>query len=71
MITQSEEKTDAPDKQGSGDPVSVFRFDAKPGREDAIEKAKAAAKRLKTLRHPNILTFVDSQEVCSPSHSVT
>jgi hypothetical protein len=25
-----------------------------------MDKAKSAAKRLKTLRHPSILTFVDS-----------
>lgn len=54
--------------------MSVFRFDVKPGREDQLERAKSAAKKLKTLRHPNILTFVDSLEtdrcVCVVTESV-
>lgn len=44
--------------------MSIFRHEMKPGKEDLFEKAKSAAKRLRTLRHPNILTFVDSMEVC-------
>jgi hypothetical protein len=35
----------------------------KPTGENYIEKAKIAAKKLKTLRHPSILTYVDSLEV--------
>lgn len=50
--------------QGSSEPVSVFILDAKTsGNDTQIELAKAALKRLKTLRHPNILTYIDSLEV--------
>lgn len=43
--------------------VSIFRYEVKPNGENHIEKAKNAVKRLKTLRHPSILTYVDSLEV--------
>ncbi|XP_046462437.1 N-terminal kinase-like protein [Daphnia pulex] len=50
-------------KKGSSEPVSVFILDAKTsGNDTQIELAKAALKRLKTLRHPNILTYIDSLE---------
>ncbi|KAI9559706.1 hypothetical protein GHT06_013711 [Daphnia sinensis] len=50
-------------KKGTGEPVSVFILDAKTnGSDTQIELAKSALKRLKTLRHPNILTYVDSLE---------
>ena len=51
-------------QQGSTEPVSIFILDVKTsGSDTQIELAKAALKRLKTLRHPNILTYVDSLEV--------
>lgn len=31
--------------------------------DNQLELAKLAIKRLKTLRHPNILTYIDSLEV--------
>jgi SCY1-like protein 1 len=43
--------------------VSIFRYESKPSGESHIDKAKNAVKRLKTLRHPSILTYVDSLEV--------
>lgn len=49
-------------KKGSGEAVSVFAFDIKASSDLQVQTAKAAAKRLKTLRHPNILTFLDSIE---------
>ncbi|XP_059154679.1 N-terminal kinase-like protein [Physella acuta] len=49
-------------KKGSGDPVSIFAFDVKGSSEALIQTAKASLKRLKTLRHPNILTFLDGVE---------
>lgn len=49
--------------QTNGEPVSVFRFDSSPGKERLFDLAKFAAKKLKSLRHPNILTFIDSLEV--------
>lgn len=42
--------------------VSVFVYDIKNGSEAKLELAKAAVKRLKTLRHPSILQFLDSLE---------
>ncbi|XP_034941387.1 N-terminal kinase-like protein [Chelonus insularis] len=49
-------------KGSSGDDVSVFVFDIKAGGEVQLEIARNAVKRLKTLRHPSILTYVDSLE---------
>jgi SCY1-like protein 1 len=49
--------------QGSGEEVTVFILDSKNSSPSEIEAGKAAVKRLKTLRHPNILTFLDSVEV--------
>ncbi|XP_041352355.1 N-terminal kinase-like protein [Gigantopelta aegis] len=46
-------------KKATGDPVSVFMFDVKAASESQLQIAKAAFKRIKTLRHPNILTFLD------------
>uniref|UniRef100_A0A0A9WDH2 N-terminal kinase-like protein n=1 Tax=Lygus hesperus TaxID=30085 RepID=A0A0A9WDH2_LYGHE len=44
------------------EPVSIFCYHKKQGNNDQYEYAKALLKRLKTIRHPNILTFLDSQE---------
>ena len=49
--------------QSSGELVSIFRYEVKPNGENHIDRAKNAIKRLKTLRHPSILTYVDSLEV--------
>ncbi|GLH15166.1 N-terminal kinase-like protein [Gryllus bimaculatus] len=49
-------------KKGSGEDVSVFVFDVRTGSETQFDIAKAAVKRLKTLRHPSILTYLDSLE---------
>lgn len=47
---------------GSGDEVSVFMYDIRAGSDAKLELAKAAVKRLKTLRHPSVLQFLDSLE---------
>ncbi|XP_053665496.1 N-terminal kinase-like protein [Anopheles marshallii] len=49
-------------RKGSNDEVSVFTYDIKNGSDIKLELAKAALKRLKTLRHPSILQFLDSLE---------
>ncbi|XP_067877949.1 N-terminal kinase-like protein isoform X2 [Heterodontus francisci] len=49
-------------KKGTSDPVSVFVYDIKPSSDEQTQVAKAAFKRLKTLRHPNILSFTDGLE---------
>lgn len=49
-------------RKGSNDEVSVFTYDIKNGSDIKLELARAALKRLKTLRHPSILQFLDSLE---------
>lgn len=49
-------------KRGSNEQVSILLFDVKNATECQMDVAKGALKRLKTLRHPSILTFVDSFE---------
>lgn len=43
--------------------MSIFVYDVKAGAEEQTQVAKAAFKRLKTLRHPNILAYIDGLEV--------
>lgn len=50
--------------QIGGEPVSVFVYEVSTGTEEQTQLAKAAFKRMKTLRHPNILAYVDGLEVC-------
>ncbi|XP_015518741.1 N-terminal kinase-like protein [Neodiprion pinetum] len=45
-----------------GEDVSVFVIQAKNGGDADLETARAAVKRLKTLRHPSILTYLDNLE---------
>lgn len=49
-------------RKSSGELFSVFVLDCRNGvgSEAQMELAKASVKRLKTVRHPNILTYVDS-----------
>uniref|UniRef100_A0A2M4BCN2 N-terminal kinase-like protein n=1 Tax=Anopheles marajoara TaxID=58244 RepID=A0A2M4BCN2_9DIPT len=49
-------------RKGTNDEVSVFTYDIRAGTEIKLELAKVAVKRLKTLRHPSILQFLDSLE---------
>lgn len=49
-------------RKNSGDEVSVFVYDIKSGTDVKLELAKASVKKLKTLRHPSILQFLDSLE---------
>ncbi|XP_035017057.1 N-terminal kinase-like protein isoform X3 [Hippoglossus stenolepis] len=50
-------------RKTSGEPVSVFVYDSAQGTEQQTQLAKAAYKRMKTLRHPNILAYVDGLEI--------
>ncbi len=38
--------------------VSVFNYDPKTGSDVTTEVAKNCLKRIKTLRHPNIVTYI-------------
>ncbi|XP_070930392.1 N-terminal kinase-like protein isoform X13 [Macaca nemestrina] len=58
-------------KKATGCPVSIFVYDVKPGAEEQTQVAKAAFKRLKTLRHPNILAYIDGLETEKCLHVVT
>ena len=49
--------------QTNGEPVSVFVYEVAQGTDQQTQLAKAAFKRMKTLRHPNILAYVDGLEV--------
>ncbi|XP_041099337.1 N-terminal kinase-like protein isoform X1 [Polyodon spathula] len=58
-------------RKASGEPVSVFVFEVKPGSEENAPAAKAALKRLKTLRHPNVLSYADGLETDKALYVVT
>lgn len=49
-------------RKGTNEEVSVFVYDIKTGSETKLEIARALLKRLKTLRHPSILQYLDSLE---------
>ncbi|XP_015376715.1 PREDICTED: N-terminal kinase-like protein [Diuraphis noxia] len=53
-------------KKNTAQEVSIFEFlinDDIPGSETRSALAKSAVKHLKTLKHPNILSFLESSEV--------
>uniref|UniRef100_H2XS37 N-terminal kinase-like protein n=1 Tax=Ciona intestinalis TaxID=7719 RepID=H2XS37_CIOIN len=58
-------------QKSNGQPVSVFMFDVTSSNETVKQTAQASAKRLKTLRHPNVLTFIDSLETDKCIYVVT
>eukprot|EP00795_Rhopilema_esculentum_P003077 gene3077-1363_t len=49
-------------KSTNGTPVTIFSCDAKVAPPDEFQVAKGACKRLRSIRHPNILRFIDSYE---------
>jgi hypothetical protein len=53
-----------PTTQGITESISIFVLDVKNwASETQLELGKAAVKRLKTLHHLNVLTYIDSLEV--------
>ncbi|XP_060032057.1 N-terminal kinase-like protein isoform X2 [Erinaceus europaeus] len=58
-------------KKATGSPVSIFVYEVKAGADEQTQVAKAAFKRLKTLRHPNILAYIDGLETDKCLHVVT
>ncbi|KAJ7360108.1 N-terminal kinase-like protein [Desmophyllum pertusum] len=58
-------------KKGTGETVSVFVHDVKSSSEDKVQTAKLALRRLKTLRHPNILRYIDALESDTVIYLVT
>ncbi|CAG2106702.1 unnamed protein product [Medioppia subpectinata] len=57
-------------KKSSGELVSIFRYELKPSGDNHIDRAKNAVKRLKTLRHPSILTYSDKYVYVVTEHVV-
>ncbi|RVE55334.1 hypothetical protein evm_000232 [Chilo suppressalis] len=49
-------------KRGTQDEVSIFLFDVQKNSETLFDIAKAALKKLKTMRHPSLLHYLDSCE---------
>ncbi|XP_026581447.1 N-terminal kinase-like protein, partial [Pseudonaja textilis] len=49
-------------RKTTGEPVSLFVHEVKPSSEEQVQLAKTAFKFLKTLRHPNILSYIDGLE---------
>lgn len=49
-------------KKSTKEPLSIFRLDFKEPNNSALELARQYLKRMKTLRHPSILKYVDSSE---------
>uniref|UniRef100_A0A3Q4AHR1 N-terminal kinase-like protein n=1 Tax=Mola mola TaxID=94237 RepID=A0A3Q4AHR1_MOLML len=58
-------------RKTNGEPVSVFVYEIAQGTELQTQLAKAAFKRMKTLRHPNILAYVDGLETEKSLYLVT
>ncbi|XP_054759531.2 N-terminal kinase-like protein [Lytechinus pictus] len=58
-------------RKANGEPVSVFIVDLKSHSESIAQLAKSAHKRLKTLRHPNVLLYVDGLETDNVIYVVT
>ncbi|CAH0394139.1 unnamed protein product [Bemisia tabaci] len=58
-------------KKNNGERVSIFIFDGKSSDDTEFELAKTAVKRLKTLRHPSILQYIDSCETGKTLYLVT
>lgn len=51
--------------------MSIFLYEVSQGTEEQTQLAKAAFKRMKTLRHPNILAYVDGLETEKSLYLVT
>ncbi len=49
-------------RKGSDDQVSIFVYEIKNGNDSTFELAKNSLKRIKSLRHPAILHYLDSFE---------
>jgi len=49
--------------KSNGKNVSIFKFDSSfSNQPDKVASAKASIKRLKTIRHPSIISIIDSNE---------
>ncbi|KAF8320793.1 hypothetical protein DL93DRAFT_2073508 [Clavulina sp. PMI_390] len=59
-------------KRDDSSPVSVFHFDgSNPSRKNLLPLAKNALRKLRTIRHPDVLKFIDVVETETSIHIVT
>uniref|UniRef100_A0A6G1S5E8 N-terminal kinase-like protein n=1 Tax=Aceria tosichella TaxID=561515 RepID=A0A6G1S5E8_9ACAR len=62
-------------RKSTHEAVSIFRFDIRDPTSPSVDRAKQSLKRIKTLRHPSILKYVDSCEneksICIVTENVT
>lgn len=62
-------------KKSTGEPLSIFRFDIQNPHDSNVERARQSLKKIKTLRHPSILKYVDSCEneksICIVTEAIT
>ncbi|KAF6039656.1 SCYL1 [Bugula neritina] len=49
-------------KKTTGEECSIFAFDLKAASDGEAQVAKSSFKRMKTLRHPNLVTYIDGLE---------
>lgn len=58
--------------QDDGTPVSVFVFDSnQPPRRNLLPLAKNALRKLRTVRHPDVLRFIDAVDTDSIIYIMT
>ena len=58
--------------QDDGSPVSVFEFNANtPSKRNQLPLAKNALRKLRTIRHPDVLKFLDGVETDTTVHIMT
>lgn len=57
--------------KADGGAASVFRLQAKRATDATLDAGRNGVKRLKLLRHPNVLSFKDSHEAEEPNGGVT
>lgn len=47
---------------GTNEEITIFIYDIKSGNDQKLELARSFVKRVKTLRHPGLLLYIDSVE---------
>jgi hypothetical protein len=58
--------------QDDGTPVSIFEYDfTQPQAKNRIPLAKNSLRKLRTLRHPDVLKFMDAVETDTTIHIMT
>ena len=58
--------------QDDGSPISVFEFDGnQPGKRTYLPLAKNALRKLRTIRHPDVLKFLDAVETDTTVYIMT